>query len=104
MAKVPKRDLHLHVVRGVAEQASESDGVGDRAQVDEQDGGERLDVQRVIKVAGEERQLALDIQDEAAAEPAGGAETWSRVRNPSFKTLVRIHFFLSQRSHILIIQ
>lgn len=102
--KVPKRDFHLHAVRGVAEQASESDGVGDRAQVDEQDGGERLDVQRVVEVAGEERQLALDIQDEATAEPAGGAASWSRVRNPRFKTLVKINFFLSQRSHILIIQ
>lgn len=63
---------YLHAVRGVAKQASKSDGVGDRAQVDEQDGGEGLDVQRIIKVAGEERQLALDIQDEAPAEPALG--------------------------------
>lgn len=63
---------YLHALRGVAEQASESDGVGDRTQVDEQDGGQGLDVQRIDKVAGEERQLALDIQDEAAAEPAGG--------------------------------
>lgn len=64
---------YLHVLSGIAKQASKSDGVGDRAQVDEQDGGQGLDVQRVVKVAGEERQLALDIQDEAAAEPAGGA-------------------------------
>lgn len=64
---------YLHAVRGVAEQASEGDGVGDRAQVDEEDGGEGLDVQPVVEVAGEERQLALDVQDEAAAEPGGGA-------------------------------
>lgn len=64
---------YLHVVRGVAKQASEGDGVGDRAQVDEEDGGEGLDVQPVAEVAGEERQLALDVQDEAAAEPGGGA-------------------------------
>lgn len=64
---------YLHVVRGVAEQAPEGDGVGDRAQVDEEDGGEGLDVQPVVEVAGEERQLALDVQDEAAAEPGGGA-------------------------------
>lgn len=63
---------HLHAFRGVAEQASEGDGVGDRAQVDEEDGGEGLDVQPVVEVAGEERQLALDVQDEAAAEPGGG--------------------------------
>lgn len=67
------RVVYLHVVRGVAEQAPEGDGVGDRAQVDEEDGGEGLDVQPVVEVAGEERQLALDVQDEAAAEPGGGA-------------------------------
>lgn len=64
---------YLHAVRGVAEQASEGDGVGDRAQVDEEDCGEGLDVQPVVEVAGEERQLALDVQDEPAAEPGGGA-------------------------------
>lgn len=64
---------YLHVLRGVAKQASESDGVGDRTQVDEQDGGEGLNVQCITKVAGEERQLALHIQDKAAAEPAGAA-------------------------------
>ena len=61
--------MHLHVVRRVAEQPAKRDGVGDGAQVDEQDGGQRLDVQGVVEVAREERQLPFDIQNQAPAKP-----------------------------------
>ncbi len=60
---------YLHAFCGVTEQTSESDGVGDCAQVDEQDGGQRLDVKRIVKVAGEKRQLPLHIQDQTSAKP-----------------------------------
>lgn len=64
---------YLHVVRSVAEQASKSDGIGDRAQIDEQNSGQGLDMQRVAEVAGKKRQLPLDVQDEASAKPKRNA-------------------------------
>lgn len=64
---------HLHAVRSVAEQASKSDGIGDCAQIDEQNGGQGLDMQPVVEVTGKKRQLPLGVQDEASAKPKRNA-------------------------------
>lgn len=61
--------VYLHAFRGVSKQASERDGVCDSTQIDEQDGRQRLDVERVDKVAGEEWQFPLDVEDETPTKP-----------------------------------
>ena len=42
---------YLVVIRGVPQQPSESDGVGDAAQVDEEHSGDGLDVEAVVQIA-----------------------------------------------------
>lgn len=64
-------DEYLHVFCGIPKQASKGDGVGDCAQIDEQNGREGLDMQSVVEVAGKKRQLPLDVEDETAAKPSG---------------------------------
>lgn len=64
------RDEYLHVFRGIPKQAPKRDGVGDCAQIDEQNGGEGLDMQRVVEVAGKKRQLSLDVEDETTTKPS----------------------------------
>lgn len=68
---------HLVVVSGVSQQPSEGDGVSDAPQVDEEHGGDGLDVEALIEVTGEPGQLPLNVQHQTAAEPAGqsSAET-----------------------------
>lgn len=61
---------HLVVVGGVSQQASEGDGVGDAAQVDEEHGRDGLDVEALVEIAGNPGQLPLYVQVEAAAEAA----------------------------------
>lgn len=68
------RDLahsDLVVICGVAQEASEGDGVGDATQVDKEHGGDGLDVEALVEVAGDPGQLALDVQVEATTEAAG---------------------------------
>lgn len=60
---------HLIVVRGIPQQPPEGDGVGDAAQVDEEDGRDGLDVNPIVEIAGEPVQLALQIQVQTSTEP-----------------------------------
>ena len=53
---------HLVVVGGVSQQASEGDGVGDAAQVDEEHRRDGLDVETSVEVTAEPRRLPLDVQ------------------------------------------
>lgn len=61
---------YLHVICSISKQTSKGDRIGDCAQIDEQDGRQRLDVQRIIEVAGEKGQFPLHIQDEASTKPS----------------------------------
>lgn len=61
---------HLIIVSGIAQEPSEGDGVGDAAEVDEEDGGDGLDVEAVVEVTEEPGQLPLDIQAQATEAPA----------------------------------
>lgn len=60
----------LVIVRGIAQEPSEGDGVGDAAEVDEENGGDGLDVEAIVEVAEEPGQLPLDVQAQAAEAPA----------------------------------
>lgn len=53
---------HLVIVRGIPQKPTEGDGIGDTAQVDEQNCGDGLDVEAVIEVTWEPGQLPLDVQ------------------------------------------
>lgn len=53
---------HLVIVRGIPQKPTEGDGVGDTAQVDEQNCRDGLDVEAVIEVTWEPGQLPLDVQ------------------------------------------
>lgn len=61
---------YLHVVSSISKQTSKCDGVSDGAQIDEQDGRQRLDVQSIVKVTGEKWQLPLHIQDQTPTKPS----------------------------------
>lgn len=53
---------HLVIVCGIPQKPTKGDGVGDTAEVDEQNGRDGLDVETVIEVTWEPGQLPLDIQ------------------------------------------
>lgn len=59
----------LHVFCGVPQQTTEGDGVCHGAQVNKQNGGQGLDVERVCEIADEERYFSLDVEDQTAAKP-----------------------------------
>ena len=61
---------HLIIISGIPQKPTKGDCVGDAAEVDEQDGGDGLNVEAIIKVAWEPGQLPLDIQTQATEEPA----------------------------------
>ena len=60
---------HLHVFRGVPQQAPEGDGVRHGPQVNEQNGRQGLDVKRVGEVTDEERRFSFDVEHETPAKP-----------------------------------
>lgn len=60
---------NLHVVCGISQQPSKGDGVSYGAQVNKQDGRQRLNVQGVVEVAGEEWKFSFDVQNETSTEP-----------------------------------
>lgn len=57
----PTTGSDLHVFRGVAQQATKCDGIGDGSQVNEQDGRQGLDVKCISKVTEEERRFSFDV-------------------------------------------
>lgn len=61
---------HLIIVCGIPQKPTKGDGVGDTAEVDEQNSRDGLDVEAVIEVTWEPGQLPLDIQAKAPKEPA----------------------------------
>ncbi|TNN43015.1 hypothetical protein EYF80_046786 [Liparis tanakae] len=67
--RLVSRRVDLVVVGGVPQQTPEGDGVGDAAQVDEEHGRDALDVEPVVDVAAEPRNLPLDVEPQAASEP-----------------------------------
>lgn len=48
---LPTSPTYLVIVSGIPQKPTEGDGIGDTAEVDEQDGRDRLDVEAVIEVA-----------------------------------------------------
>lgn len=58
------------VVRGVPQQSSKGDGIGDAAQVNEEHCRDRLDVEAVVEVTETPGHFTLDVQPQSSAKSA----------------------------------
>ena len=69
-----KKHTHLKLftnqvaVGGVVEEPPEGDDRGENGEVDEEEAGHALDVERVFEVAPEERRFPLDVLNEPAEQ------------------------------------
>ena len=70
---------HHAALGGLAQQPAEGDDGGHAGAVQEEEGGQTLEAERVRVVRQVVRRLALDVVDEAAHEPdkdTGGGRGW----------------------------